>query len=151
MSEVTCRSGIGRWSWSLLVAALLNGAPAAAGVPGCGASPIDAQPRCKKGCPCGNACISCSKTCRISSSPEEPRAEPPRPTPAAAAAPLMAAQAKKDTAAYTGSWYGSSANRFYFRAGCPVGRLLAIGDQVVLRDSVAADSIGFRRLLMPGC
>lgn len=63
----------------------------------------------------------------------------------------MAAPAKKDTAAYTGTWYGSSANRFYFRGGCPVARLLAIGDQVVLPDSVAAESVGFRRLIMPGC
>jgi hypothetical protein len=63
----------------------------------------------------------------------------------------MAASGRKDTAVNTGSWFGSSANRFYFRGGCPVARLLAMGDQVVLRDSVAAEANGFRRLVMPGC
>jgi hypothetical protein len=26
--------------------------------------PSRAAPQCSKGCPCGNSCISCSKTCR---------------------------------------------------------------------------------------
>lgn len=135
----------------LFAAIVLSVSPAAAGVPGCGTSAIDAQPRCKKGCPCGNACISCSLTCRRSPPAADPKTAPSRPEAPAAAAPLMAAPGKKDSATYTGAWYGSSVNRFYFRGGCPVARLLAIGDQVVLPDSVAAESVGFRRLIMPGC
>lgn len=43
----------------LLVAGLI--------VPACapaGASTYDSGPSCSKGCPCGNSCIDCSKTCR---------------------------------------------------------------------------------------
>jgi hypothetical protein len=136
---------------TLVAITLIAAAPAAAGVPGCAVSPIDAQPRCKKGCPCGNACISCSKTCRIGTPAAEPKPAASRPAAPSNAAALVAAPSKKDTAAYTGAWYGSSANRFYFRANCPVAALLAIGDQVVMPDSAAAESIGFRRLVMPGC
>jgi hypothetical protein len=29
-----------------------------------GCDSFDSDPDCKKGCKCGNTCISCSKTCR---------------------------------------------------------------------------------------
>lgn len=138
-----------------LVLALLAAAPAAAGVPGCPASPLGAQKRCKTGCPCGNACISCSRTCRVgsgSAQPEPTSTAPARPDmpPTREVQPLLARPAEAAPSPTT-QWFGSAANRFFFRAGCPVIPLLAVGDQVVLPDSVAATTAGFRRLVMPNC
>lgn len=59
-----------------ILVALLFASPAAAGAPWCARAGLDAQPRCKKGCLCGNSCISCSKTCRMSAPAERPA--PPR-------------------------------------------------------------------------
>lgn len=131
-----------------LLSALMIASPAAAGASWCARAGLDAQPRCKKGCPCGNACISCSKTCHKSAAP--PPAERP-----ATARPLVSPSSTVETrtlaGVYTGQWFGSSANRFYFTAQCPIVKLLAVGDQVVLPDSASAERVGFRRLVLPGC
>lgn len=133
-----------------LIAAILLASPVAAGSPWCARAGLDAQPRCKKGCPCGNACISCSKTCRMSSPSPTPPAERPS-TARPLLSPSSPAEPRAIDGAYAGQWFGSSANRFYFRAQCPIVKLLAVGDQVVLPDSASAESVGFRRLVLPGC
>lgn len=124
------------------------------------ASSVDAQ-NCKKGCRCGGACISCSKTCRIGSSGggsigiDGSSRTTPKPSTTEPSRSILSAPAKdsgtKGPLPYRGRWFGSSANHFYFRDGCPIEKLLAVGDQVVLPDSVSAETIGFRRLSMPGC
>ena len=132
----------------LVLGALLIASPAAAGAPWCARAALDAQPRCKKGCPCGNACISCSKTCRMSApSPPEERPATARPL----LSPPSSMEARALAGVNTGPWFGSSANRFYFTAQCPIVKLLAVGDQVVLPDSASAERVGFRRLVLPGC
>ncbi len=65
---------------------LMSTVPALANVSPCG-SALGAQQCCKTGCACGNACISCSKTCRVSSAAAGPRtvstpvtpSQPPQP------------------------------------------------------------------------
>lgn len=134
----------------IAILALSVASPTLAGAPWCARVGIDAQPRCKKGCPCGNSCISCSKTCRVGVGTATGVASPePAPTPPKA---LMASGvADSNAKIYRGQWFGSSVNRFYFRAGCRIVPLLAIGDQVLLPDSAAAEQVGFRRLILPGC
>lgn len=126
---------------------------------------LEAQPVCRKGCACGNACISCAKSCRVGAGTATGRttAEPaPAATPESVtastggsrgllASPTRDAVVKPKPAPYRGRWFGSSSNRFYFRDGCRIETLLAVGDQVVLPDSQSAEAVGFRRLMMPGC
>ena len=130
----------------LLVPILLAATPAIADM-GCGRPSLDAQPRCKTGCPCGNSCISCSKTCRVGVG----SARAAEPAPSAERRPVVPVAKPGDTSVYTGAWMASSANRFYFRASCPIGTLLAAGDRVRMPDSIAAEAVGFRRLVMPKC
>lgn len=125
-------------------------APAPFGLEPCGASlsigTLGAQPRCKKGCACGNSCISCSKTCRITSSrpPEEPVRAPIPQTPTPSIRPLV-------SGTLSGPWIGSSANRLFFLQACPIARLLPESDRVEVKDTLALSSVGFRRLIVPGC
>lgn len=140
--------------YAIALPVLLAGAPALANVSPC-VSRIDAQPRCKKGCPCGNSCISCSKTCRISSSPPPatPTAKAPVPAPPATL-PTTTPSARRllgDTAAADLSWVGSSTNRLFFLSTCPLVPHLPSADRVDVRDSMALSKMGFRRLLVPGC
>jgi hypothetical protein len=113
----------------------------------CGASlaNLGAQPRCKKGCPCGNSCISCSKTCRIASIPRtEPPVEQSKPEPPPARSLTSVPRAP-------GGWVGSSVYRLYFLASCPIALAIPDRDRVEVRDSTTFASIGFRRLVVPGC
>ncbi len=117
-----------------------------------------AQPRCRTGCPCGNACISCSKTCRIASTP--PRTTTPaRPAPATtppparstntAVAPLMSpSAAPPDTA--TG-WIGSGLNRLYFKRSCALTSILIPSDRLLADDTTFFASQGWKRLVAEGC
>lgn len=112
------------------------------------ASPLWAQPRCKKGCACGNACISCAKTCRIGSGSArsvQPPPEPPRPAPARVVAPTLG-NLTSDT-----TWIGSATNRLYFLSTCPIACLLPEEDRLPMRDTVALARLGFKRLVVPGC
>lgn len=137
------------------VVLLLAAAPALANVSVC-APRIDAQPRCKKGCPCGNSCISCSKTCRIASPP------PSKPTPAPAAVSKPATPLPVPTTApsvsgltsappSSAAWIGSSANRLFFLSTCVLAPHVPTADRIEVRDTTALSSVGFRRLILPGC
>lgn len=146
------RTGLTSPIVAAVIAVTLLGSPVAAGSSWCGRPALDAQPRCKTGCPCGNACISCAKTCRIGAgSATRAPTTTPRTEPISSARTVLGTAASGDTATYTGRWFGSSANQFYFRAGCPIAGLLAAGDLVPLPDSIAAEGVRFRRLLMPKC
>lgn len=143
-----------RACWALAIASLAVPAGSRAAV-------LHAQKVCKTGCACGNACISCSRTCRVgpgtASKPttavgaDTATIPPSGSSRGLLAAPMRDSGARAGTTPYRGRWFGSAANRFYFRDGCPIEQLLAIGDQVVLPDSASAIAAGFRRLLLPGC
>ncbi len=128
--------------------------PALANVSPC-TSRIDAQPRCKKGCPCGNACISCANTCRISTRPVTPiPAELPPPTPPgaeAAKAPAPSSARGLVSTPANSSWVASSANRLFFLSSCPLTPAIPTSDRIDVKDTTALTGVGFRRLLVPGC
>ena len=109
------------------------------------ASPLFAQPRCKKGCACGNACISCSKVCHIGSG-SATQADPSKEKPTARATAPTLANLQSDT-----SWVGSVANKLFFLSTCPIARVLPLDDRMPMRDTVALTQLGFKRLLVPGC
>lgn len=92
---------------------------------------------CKKGIPCGNSCISASKTCRIG---------PPAEAPAGAGAGTAAAPASGNN-----SWVGSVSDRVFFRAGCSAARDLAPANSRFFATDAAAIAAGFRRSAVPGC
>lgn len=152
MRENTVRTLVACWALAIASLAVPAGFRGAV---------LHAQKVCKTGCACGNACISCSRTCRVgpgtASKPTTAVAPDTASAPAIGgargllAAPLRDSGVRTATTGYRGRWFGSSANRFYFRDGCPIEKLLAIGDQVVLPDSAKAEAVGFRRLQLPGC
>lgn len=118
-------------------------------------TPLEAQRSCKTGCPCGNSCISCSKTCRIGTTrPSTPTRTPPapatsEPSKAFALMPLAAVPAiALDTA--TG-WVGSGLNRLYFKRSCALAPLLVPSDRLLADDTTFFASQGWKRLLATGC
>lgn len=138
----------------LLCLIVLAASPALANVSLC-ASRIGAQPRCKKGCPCGNACISCSNTCRISTRPVTPiPAEIPVPAPPASEATKNAVTSPSRGLISTPAnaiWVASSANRLFFLSTCPLTPAIPTSDRIDVKDTTALTGVGFRRLLVPGC
>lgn len=104
------------------------------------APPALAQKRCKKGVPCGNTCISASKTCHIGSSapaPAEARVAPPQP-----------GKAVSDSA---GQWVGSSRGKTYYKAGCSGARTLAAANLISFKSEDEAQKAGYRRSAQKGC
>lgn len=116
---------------------------------------LEAQRQCKTGCPCGNACISCSKTCRTNpgTAAKSTPTAPPKPAPAAASAPAAAALKAVATPATPGAaiWSGSQANALFFLPGCPLSKALLPMDRVTVQDSSELVAKGWKRLVAIGC
>ena len=104
-----------------------------------GAGTAEAQKNCRKGIPCGNSCISASKTCRIGTSA-------PRPS-VSATAPAQPGEAS----ASSGAWVGSSRGSTYYRAGCSSARKLSARNLVYFRSEEQATAAGYRRSVQKGC
>lgn len=135
---------------------LLASSPALADIsPSAASSRIGAQPRCKKGCPCGMACISCSRTCHIAvATPPAVSNQATKARPDTAATPIQSPHTligANRTSGAVEHWMASSANRFFFPINCPIASLLSPSDRVAVPDTVALSAVGFRRLIMPGC
>lgn len=124
--------GVGDGFWGLIVFLLF-------------AFPVSAQPRCKKGCACGNACISCSKVCHIASGSARNVDSTPVKPQAKVIAPTLATLTS-DTA-----WLGSVANKLYFLSTCPIAKALPQRDRLPVQDTSTLVTLGFKRLLVPGC
>ena len=102
------------------------------------AAPAEAQKRCKKGIPCGNSCISATKTCRVgggsSSAPQ--RGEPSvTPQPLATAAP----------ASTDAPWVASSRGSTYYRRGCSAARKLSQANLLFFKTEAEAQKASYRR------
>lgn len=133
------------------------------------ASPAWAAPRCKKGIPCGNTCISASRTCHIGrEAPSTTKSTDSLSTPAVAPAESAASAAAAATAvaataaaaplaasALSSSepdlWVGSIADTVYFRASCSAARDLAVANKRDFTSEAEAQQAGFRRSSTPGC
>lgn len=106
-------------------------------------------PNCKKGQPCGNSCISWSKTCRIGT----PAATSPA-TAAGFRSGLAAPEASTMPAAkgsLSQGWAGSIADAVYFDARCPAARDLHPDNTVHFNSEAGAKAAGYRRSSTPGC
>jgi hypothetical protein len=108
------------------------------------AAPAEAQKRCKTGIPCGNACISATKTCRVGggSSSTQPQSEPTvTPQPLATAAP----------ASSDARWVASSRGSTYYRNGCSAARQLSQANLRFFNTEAEAMKAGYRRSSSRGC
>src|SRR5687768_4550801 len=82
---------------------------------------LEAQKNCKKGIPCGNTCISATKTCRIGTT-----------APASAAAGQSVAEqaAAPATASGEAAWVASTQGNTYYRNGCSGGEKLSPANRI---------------------
>ena len=104
-------------------------------------SAAEAQKRCKKGIPCGNTCISATRTCRIGTSSS------PAPT---LSAPAHGA-ARQATATSSAPWVGSSRGSTYYRNGCSGARKLSSRNLIYFKDESQAREAGYTRSRQSGC
>lgn len=111
------------------------------------ATPAHAQKNCKKGIPCGNSCISATKTCRIGSTPAAPAYKPPpRKTGAAAGtAHVISAPAEE------GRYVGSSRGNTYYKAGCAGAQKLSPANKFYFKTKEEAEARGYRPSRQAGC
>lgn len=116
----------------------------------------EAQRRCSKGIPCGNSCISATKTCRIGGS--EPTA-PPRPAGAVAPRAAVLQQAAgtptpsdvSRTDSVERLWVGSGRGWIYYRSSCEVARDMDPRLKKYFQTEEEAQQLGYRRSKEPGC
>ena len=106
------------------------------------AQPSEAEKRCRKGIPCGNTCISATKTCHVGSGD------------ATSARPLTssaAADSQPDTAHVPAAWVASSRGSTYYRNGCSGGRRLSPENRIYFATEEQAQRAGYRRSRTDGC
>src|SRR5687767_14169548 len=96
----------------------------------------EAQKNCRKGIPCGNSCISATKTCRIGT---------PAPAPASAVQAVAEHVAEPNTASSEAAWVASSRGSTYYRNGCSGGNKLSPANRIYFATAEAAEAAGFRR------
>jgi hypothetical protein len=109
------------------------------------AVPLQAQPNCKKGKPCGNSCISQDKTCRIGAST-------PAPAPASQAAPLAAVSAVPVRDVNL-PWVAFKDGSIYYRnvMGCEVARVPVKAERVYFKSEEDARRAGLTASREAGC
>jgi hypothetical protein len=112
----------------------------------------EAQKNCKKGIPCGNSCISASKTCRVgisgSAAPRyEPSAERAAPNYAAPAPPSY--DSPDTERADSQGWVGLVNGKVYYRASCQAAKELPA--LIHFSTPAEAERLGYRRSKVPGC
>jgi hypothetical protein len=111
------------------------------------AIPLQAQPNCKTGKPCGNSCISRDKTCRIGTSTPAPSAAP-----AGQAAPLASAFSApvRDV---NSPWVAFRDGSIYYRnvMGCEAARVPVKADRVYFKSEEDARRAGLTASTEAGC
>lgn len=111
-----------------------------------------AQRRCTKGIPCGNSCISASKTCRIGSEPAPQPSSRPRPLSEAERQALLA-RALGDTAPglQYGPWVGSVDGTIYYATSCRTAWKLSEEERVYFGSEQEAIARGYKRSRAKTC
>ena len=108
------------------------------------ASPAAAQKNCRKGIPCGNSCISATKTCRIRTAPAL--------APEKATAEKATAHPVAGTAARTDApWVASSRGTTYYRSGCSSAKRLSAKNLIYFETEDQAKEAGYKRSRSKGC
>jgi hypothetical protein len=119
----------------------------------------DAQKRCTKGIPCGNTCISASKTCRIgtgTATREPPYTPPPpavtarpEPTEPSGQVPRLTSASERDPRA----WVAVEGATIYYpnQYTCEPSRTLTVSGRVYFRTEAEAQRAGYRRSEERGC
>ena len=105
------------------------------------ASDAKGQKNCRKGIPCGNACIAANKVCRIGT-PSAPLTTPPTP-----------ATDNSTAVATTNSvvWVASSRGHTYYRRGCSRANRLSPANLSYFRTEEEARRAGYSRSTSRGC
>ena len=113
------------------------------------AASLAAQPHCRKGIPCGNSCISASKTCRIGSPSQRPPATPaPKPVERAApaaAALLAAPEAAPATADTLRPWVVSVTGATYYASACSGATSIPADSRMFYRAEENLKRLGMSR------
>lgn len=110
------------------------------------AAPLEAQPNCKKGKPCGNSCIAQNKTCRIGATPA------PAPSADARAAGLvdLSAGVVKDNER---AWVAFRDGSIYYRnvMACEPARVPVKPERVYFKSAADARRAGLSASREAGC
>jgi hypothetical protein len=111
------------------------------------AIPLQAQPNCKTGKPCGNSCISRDKTCRIGTSTPAPAAAP-----VSQAAPLSSASSVP-VRDINSPWVAFRDGSIYYRnvMGCEVARVPVKAERVYFKSEEDARRAGLTASREAGC
>lgn len=121
------------------------------------AASADAQPNCKKGIPCGNSCISATKTCRIGTPAGEPATQPakrPADTPdpeREAFLRRLRGQVDAQVLIDGGPFLGSVDGNIYYVTGCATATKLSFDEIVYFKSEQEAIAKGYRRSRAKGC
>lgn len=99
-----------------------------------------AQRNCKKGIPCGNTCISATKTCRIGSQPAPTQAEE-----SAAVARLFGNPEPVPIPPTFGPFVGSVDGNIYYSINCKTAWKLSEDERVYFPTEENARIRGYRR------
>lgn len=99
-----------------------------------------AQKRCVKGIPCGNTCISASKTCHIQTA---------APTPKPVVDTIKRPLAPGDTA--VGPWTASRIGKVYYKTGCGGAKGLAAQNRIYFKTEEDAQKAGYTRSTQRSC
>lgn len=110
-------------------------------------SALSAQPNCKKGIPCGNSCISATKTCRIGTTPPAPPPSTPQPS---QIRPLLD-QAPAFDILRDSAWVGSVDGNVYYRADCATAKKLHPDERYYFRSEAEAKLLRYVRSKAKGC
>ena|ERR1017187_9883482 len=102
-------------------------------------TPLAAQKNCKKGIPCGNSCISATKTCRIGSS--------------SAKSPGDSTSTRGSTSVATAgaAWIASNRGTTYYRSGCSGANKLSPSNRIAFKSEEEAQKAGYHRSKTKGC
>lgn len=107
----------------------------------------EAQRNCKKGIPCGNTCISATKTCRIGSQP----AQPTKAEESAAVARLFGTPEPPPIPPTFGPYVGSIDGNIYYSINCRTAWKLSEDERVYFPSEENAQIRGYRRSRAKGC
>ena len=103
-------------------------------------TPSSAQKRCKKGIPCGNSCISATKTCRIGTPKQTPSSSNER------------AAADVQVSVPEGAQYvASTRGRTYYWIGCKGWKSLSKANLRFFKTVEEAKAAGLRPSRQAGC
>ena len=105
-------------------------------------APAGAQKRCTKGIPCGNTCISATKTCRIGSGTARPATAPRS---QAATTPIDEPSLSEKP------WVASSRGKVYYLRGCATAAKLAPVNRIYFKSAEEAEAAGYRRSRSSSC